>query len=244
MLSHSVMSDPMVCSPPGSSVHGDSPDKNTGVGCHVLLQGIFPTQGLNSDLLHCRWILYHLSHQGSPDSHLFMPSQTKSEFAIALWSCGFASFLASFSPSFLPSFLPPHWATIPWGHPDSKVNISTPALPTCGFSPLTLSCSWEPSMPIGQNPIARMLSGWNLYQGRPHSQSRLHHAPSLVLLPQSPVCVQGRRAVWNMLPLSAPRCEDGSRPEWEVELTPMISLENFLWPSPPHHCSDHLQYKG
>ena len=33
------------CSPPGSSVHGDSPGKNTGVGCHALLQGIFPTQG-------------------------------------------------------------------------------------------------------------------------------------------------------------------------------------------------------
>ena len=38
----------------------------TGVGCHALLQGIFPTQGLNPGLLHCRWILYHLSHQGSP----------------------------------------------------------------------------------------------------------------------------------------------------------------------------------
>ena len=33
----------------------------TTVGCHSLLQGIFPTQELNSDLLHCRWILYHLS---------------------------------------------------------------------------------------------------------------------------------------------------------------------------------------
>ena len=33
---------PMDCSPPGSSVHGDSPDKNTGVGCHALLQGDFP----------------------------------------------------------------------------------------------------------------------------------------------------------------------------------------------------------
>ena len=45
----------MDCSPPGSSVHGDSPGKNTGVGCHALLQGIFPTQGLNprlSCLLH------------------------------------------------------------------------------------------------------------------------------------------------------------------------------------------------
>ena len=51
--------DPMDCSPPGSSVHGDSQGKNTGVGCHFFLQGIFPTQGLNLRLLHCRWILYH-----------------------------------------------------------------------------------------------------------------------------------------------------------------------------------------
>ena len=39
-----------ILSPPGSSVHGDSPDKNTGVGCHALLQGIFPTQGSNPGL--------------------------------------------------------------------------------------------------------------------------------------------------------------------------------------------------
>ena len=56
----------MDCSLPDSSVHGNSSAKNTGVGCHALLQGIFPTQGSNSGLLHCRWILYHLSHQGSP----------------------------------------------------------------------------------------------------------------------------------------------------------------------------------
>ena len=36
--------------------------KNTGVGCHSLLQGIFLTQGSNLGLLHCRQILYHLSH--------------------------------------------------------------------------------------------------------------------------------------------------------------------------------------
>jgi len=40
----------MDSSPAGSSVHGDSPGKNTGVGCHALLQGIFPTQGLNPGL--------------------------------------------------------------------------------------------------------------------------------------------------------------------------------------------------
>ena len=52
-------------SPPGSSVHGDSPGKNTGVDCHALLQGIFQTQGLNP-VPRCRQILYHLSHPGSP----------------------------------------------------------------------------------------------------------------------------------------------------------------------------------
>ena len=61
-----TLCDPVDCSPPGSSVHGDSPGKNTGVGCDAFLQGIFPTQGSNPGLLYCRWILYHLSHQGSP----------------------------------------------------------------------------------------------------------------------------------------------------------------------------------
>ena len=44
----------------------NSPGKNTGVGCHALLQRIFLTQGLNPGLLHCRQILYHPSYQGSP----------------------------------------------------------------------------------------------------------------------------------------------------------------------------------
>jgi len=61
-----TLCDPMDCSPLGSSVHGDSPGKNTEMGCHALFQGIFPTQGSNPGLPHCRQILYHLSHQGSP----------------------------------------------------------------------------------------------------------------------------------------------------------------------------------
>ena len=44
----------------------DSPGKNTGVGCHAFLHGIFPTQRSNPGLPHCRQILYHLSHQGNP----------------------------------------------------------------------------------------------------------------------------------------------------------------------------------
>ena len=56
------------------------------MGSHSLLQGIFPTQGSNPGLLHCRWILYHLSHQGSPkeqnwDLHF---EQTLSTFPISL----------------------------------------------------------------------------------------------------------------------------------------------------------------
>ena len=48
----------------------DSPGKNTGVGCHALLQGIVPTQGSNTGCLHCRWTLCCLSHCGSPDTVL------------------------------------------------------------------------------------------------------------------------------------------------------------------------------
>ena len=69
MFSCSVVSnsaEPVDSSPPGSSVLGHSSDKKTGVGCHALLQGIFPTQGLNPGPLPCRRIFYHLSLQGSP----------------------------------------------------------------------------------------------------------------------------------------------------------------------------------
>ena len=50
----------------GSSVHGDSPGKNTGVGCHALFQRLFPTQGSNPGLLRCEWFLYCLNHQKNP----------------------------------------------------------------------------------------------------------------------------------------------------------------------------------
>ena len=61
-----TLCNPMDCSPPGSSVHGDSPGKIIGVVSLSLLQGIFLTQELNLGLLHCRQILYQMSHQGSP----------------------------------------------------------------------------------------------------------------------------------------------------------------------------------
>ena len=60
-----TLCNPVDCRQSGSSVHGDFPGKNIAVGCHALLQGILPTQRSNPSLLHCRRILYCLSHQGS-----------------------------------------------------------------------------------------------------------------------------------------------------------------------------------
>ena len=56
-----TLCDPMDCSLPGSPLHGILQARNTGVGSHSLLQWIFPTQGLDLGLPHCRQILYHLS---------------------------------------------------------------------------------------------------------------------------------------------------------------------------------------
>ena len=64
-----------LCNPMDYIVHEilqarNSPGQNTGVGNLSLLQGIFPSQGSNTGLLHCRQILYHLSHKRSPDLSL------------------------------------------------------------------------------------------------------------------------------------------------------------------------------
>ena len=59
----------------------NSPGQNTGVGSLSLLQGIFPTQGSNPGLLHCRWILYQLSYQGSPT---LFESTVKSSFLLRI----------------------------------------------------------------------------------------------------------------------------------------------------------------
>ena len=59
----------------------DFPGKSTGVGCHFLLQRIFPTQGSNLSLPHCSQMLYHLSHKGSPSSKkaLGIPWQSRGQ---------------------------------------------------------------------------------------------------------------------------------------------------------------------
>ena len=69
VLSHSVVSNSL--GPHGLKLTRllppwNSAGKNTGVSCHSLLQGLFLTQGSNLSLLHCRQVLYHLSHWGNP----------------------------------------------------------------------------------------------------------------------------------------------------------------------------------
>ena len=60
----------------------DSAGKNTGVGCHFLLQGIYPTQGSNPGLLHYRQILYQLSYKGSPHRLKQYRFQTRTGFGM------------------------------------------------------------------------------------------------------------------------------------------------------------------
>ena len=94
-----TLCDPMDCSRPGSSAHGDS--NNTGIGGHALLLGIFPTQGSNPGLPHCRQILCHPGQKGSPPKPRFM--YLSSVFPIGTFlprSFPLYSFLCFFFPSF------------------------------------------------------------------------------------------------------------------------------------------------
>ena len=72
---------------PGSLCPLHSPGKNTGVGCHSLFQGIFPTQGSNLGFLHCRQILYHLSHQGSPTHRIKLIKMKLTKIKSILRAC-------------------------------------------------------------------------------------------------------------------------------------------------------------
>ena len=76
----------MDCSLPGSSIHGDSPSKDIGVGSLSLLQGIFPTQESNRCLLHCRWILYHLTYYDYEYFHFYCQWVTLATVSKLCWS--------------------------------------------------------------------------------------------------------------------------------------------------------------
>ena len=79
-----TLCDPWDCSPPGSSVHGDSPGKNTRVGCHSLLQRISPFQGLNLCLLHRQADSLPRMPPGKP--HLnYISIQIHGDFSFPSW---------------------------------------------------------------------------------------------------------------------------------------------------------------
>ena len=80
----------------------DSPCENTGVGCHFHLQGIFLTQELNTNLLHCRQTLYHLSHQGSLEQQT--GSKSEKEYVKAVYC----------HPADLTSMQSTSWETLGW----------------------------------------------------------------------------------------------------------------------------------
>ena len=102
----------MDCSPPGSSVHGDSPGKNTRVGCHALLQGIFLTQGLNPHplcLLRWRVDSLPLVPPGKPRRKVIWAQRgtgtqrdTEALGPKAGESCLITSFITGFPPRYYP----------------------------------------------------------------------------------------------------------------------------------------------
>ena len=94
----------------------DSPGKDTGVGCHALLQGIFPTQRSNPGLLHCSWILYHLSHHGSPYKYT----------AVAA-----AAVKSPQSDSVRPHWWQPTRLPRPWDSPGKKTGVGCHFLLQC-----------------------------------------------------------------------------------------------------------------
>ena len=106
--SHLVVSDSLL----SHGLYGpwNSPGQNTGVGSLSLLQKIFPTQGLNPGLLHCRRILYQLSYQGSPlvplESHITsLSSSFFHSHATLLWVLLYlAELLASINILIHPQF--------------------------------------------------------------------------------------------------------------------------------------------
>ena len=88
MLSHVwLFCDPVDFRPPSLLCLWVSPGKNTTVGCHLLLRGIFLTQGSNPGLLHCRQILYqNLSHWGSPIEPELLPFHYFRQQFFPLWN--------------------------------------------------------------------------------------------------------------------------------------------------------------
>ena len=148
--------EPHGLKPAGSSVHCDSPGKNTIVGCHAMFQRIFPTQESSSGLPHCRRILYHLSHEGSPC--LWTPSSTLNQF-----THHFLIRVSADQPDQLSEFfLPPQTATL---NAESPLIIAFQLLSHVWLfaTPWTAACQVSLSFTIFQSLLdSCLLSQWCL----------------------------------------------------------------------------------
>ena len=120
-----ILFNPMDYSPPGSSVHGDSPGKNTRMGCHALFQGIFLTQGSNLHLLS----LLHWQPNSLP---LLNPKQRLSE---VMCSCQIHDTLPRREPSAIP-----YWELRDQGRHRKKW--------TAGGHQAWVQKPWQPSLPF------------------------------------------------------------------------------------------------
>ena len=119
--------NPIDCGLPVSSVHGDSPGKNTGVGCHALFQGIFLTQGSNSHLpclLHWQVGSLPLVTPGKPPAHSKHSINSSPGVYPSFHPSIHPSIHLSFHPSIYPSTHPSiHPSIIPFTHPSIHPSI-------------------------------------------------------------------------------------------------------------------------
>ena len=126
-------------------------------GCLSLLQGILPTQGSNPGLSHCRWILYQMSHRGSPRISLFQQIFLTQELNQGLLHCRQILYQLSYqgSPSYYISesesrsvvsdSLRPHRLHSPWNSPGQNTGVGSLSLlqrifPTQGWNPDLSHC--------------------------------------------------------------------------------------------------------
>ena len=87
-LQYSGLENSTNCSLPGASIYGGSPGKNSVVGYHALLQGIFPTQESNPGLPHCRQILYIWATKKPKNTEVGTPSLLQGIFPTQEWTGG------------------------------------------------------------------------------------------------------------------------------------------------------------
>ena len=137
----------------------NSPGKNIVMGCHSLLQGIFPTKGLNLHLLHCRQTLYCLSHQGSPlETCAYIQKGEKKkklgesplprEYLFAMQSKGFSSsfplfFLSQLSYLHLPCPEKKRTDAPATAPPHRCSEFHSSGVPLLWFNPACAGASWE-----------------------------------------------------------------------------------------------------